>query len=147
MQRGGLNQCSVGLRFVSQRMTISSYLPKLKGWTLKPMRGAGHFEKAYRISNRPLTSSQLFRNVPLKSLQVLQVTSHPIAVETMNILATNRAKVYHFLHLQLVHKWSAFTVHSCYILFQFMFVTALYNLMVLLSSGNAFLSENDPPEK
>lgn len=45
-----------------------------------------------------------FRNVPLKSLHVLKVTSHPIAVETMNILATNRAKVYHFLYLKLVHK-------------------------------------------
>ena len=28
-----------------------------------------------------------------------------------------------------------------------MFITALYYLMVLPSSGNAFLSENDPPEK
>ena len=103
MQRGGLNQCSVGLRFISQRMTISSYLPKLKGWTLKPMRGAGHFEKAYKISNRP-PKDQLFRNIPLKSLHVLKVTSHPIAVETMNILGTNHANVYHFLYLKLVHK-------------------------------------------
>ena len=107
MQRGGLNQCSVGLRFISHRMTISSYLPKLKGWTLKPMRGAGHFEKAYKISNRP-PKDQLFRNIPLKSLHVLKVTSHPIAVETMNILATNRAKVYHFLYLKLVHKISIY---------------------------------------
>lgn len=122
MQRGGLNQCSVGFRFVSQRITISNYLPKLKGWTLKPVTGAGHFEKAYKISNRPATSSQLFRNVPLKILHVVKVTSLPIAVETMNIPATNHAEVYHFLYLKLVHKISVYysrllypiSIHVCY---------------------------------
>ena len=60
------------------------------------------FEKALvrRFQNNPPIQPSFLEMIPQKFYVIVIVTPHPIAMESTNIMATNRAEVYHILYLQ-----------------------------------------------
>ena len=75
----------------------------LRSWSFITFEvGGGHFEKALvrRFQNNPPIQPSFLEMIPQKFYIIVIVTPHPIAMESTNIMATNRAEVYHILYLQ-----------------------------------------------
>ena len=103
----------------------------LRSWsfiTFEVGRGGwgGHFEKALvrRFQNNPPIQPSFLEMIPQKFYVIVIVTPHPIAMESTNIIATNRAEVYHILYLRsclwdrcLLFTAVTFNFNSCSSLF------------------------------